>query len=234
MKLENVHIGYTTTLIEVEYLDIEPGKVYALIGANGKGKSTFIKSLIGQIPTRRGEIEIEEKNVFDLNIQEKAKQFAFVQSRFNGVPFMKSEDYVGLGRTPHTSAFGKLEPKDIAVIDKSFEILDIQHLKGRFTEELSDGERQLLAIARAYAQQTKYLFLDEPTAFLDYTNKRKVLRILKELASHDRCILFSSHDLEMTIAFSDELLCFPKQENKMKIFEASKLTIETLVDCCFE
>ena len=234
MKLKNLYIGYTKTLLEIEELNLEAGKVYALIGANGRGKTTFMKSLIGQIPSLSGQITLDGKDLTTLLSLDKSKLFGFVNSRFAGVSYMRAKEYVALGRSPYTKAFGRLSAKDEAIVDQSFETMEIEHLANKFTEDLSDGERQMLAIAKVLAQETEYIFLDEPTAFLDYSNKKKVLQMLTKIAKDEnKCIFYSSHDLEMALEYSDVKVCVLKENNQVSII-SGKLDLNSLLNICFQ
>ena len=234
MKIKNLYIGYTKTLLEIEELNLEAGKVYALIGANGRGKTTFMKSLIGQIPSLSGQITLDGKDLTTLLSLDKSKLFGFVNSRFAGVSYMRAKEYVALGRSPYTRTFGRLSAKDEAIVDQSFETMEIEHLANKFTEDLSDGERQMLAIAKVLAQETEYIFLDEPTAFLDYSNKKKVLQMLTKIAKDEnKCIFYSSHDLEMALEYSDVKVCVPKENNQVSII-SGKLDLNSLLNICFQ
>lgn len=235
MKLENVHIGYKEALLEIDQLNFEPGKVYALIGANGRGKSTLLQTLIGKLPVLSGTIFIEDKNLSEIPIAVKSNLFGLVNSKFSGIPYLRATEFVALGRTPYTNAFGRLTKKDVQIVEESMETLGINHLMQRFTAELSDGERQLCAIARILAQETDYIFLDEPTAFLDYSNKKRVLEKLSEIAkSLNKSIIYSSHDLELALEFSDELVCIPHQGNKIQRFLNLEMDVKKIISICFE
>lgn len=233
MNIKNLHIGYSKVLLEIPELTLESGKVYALIGANGRGKTTLMKTLIGQIPAISGEMIVVEKATSLLSPIEKSKLFGFVQSRFPGIPYMKAKEYVALGRSPFTNAFGRLSVKDENIVQQSFKTLEIEHLADKFTEELSDGERQMLAVAKVLAQETKYIFLDEPTAFLDYSNKKRVLEMLVKIAKEeDKCIFYSSHDLEMALVYSTKLICVPKEFNEIEVLQ-EPITLEKVINLAF-
>jgi iron complex transport system ATP-binding protein len=234
MELVNLHIGYKATLLEIEHLKIEAGKVYALIGANGRGKSTLLRTLIGKQPALSGLISIDNKDLTQISIAEKSKLFGLVQAKFAGIPYMRAREYVALGRTPYTNAFGRLSSKDLKIVNKSIESLSITHLAERFTTELSDGERQLFAIARVLAQETHYIFLDEPTAFLDYSNKKRVLEKLIEIArSLNKSIIYSSHDLDLALRHSDQLICISHLGRQVQTFENEMLEFNQLVEFSF-
>lgn len=235
MELKNVHIGYKETLLQIEQLTFESGKVYALIGANGRGKSTLLRTLIGKQPMLQGAIAVQGKDLSEYSVTEKSKLFGLVQAKFSGIPYMRASEYVALGRTPHTNAFGRLTDKDQQIVQESIEALSISHLADRFTTELSDGERQLFAIARVLAQETQYIFLDEPTAFLDYSNKKRVLEKLIEIArTTNKSIIYSSHDLELALEHSDELVCIPNVGNEIQVFQTKEIELTKLIEFCFD
>ncbi len=200
INLKNVEIGYKSSLLNLEQIHIKRGEIFAVIGENGAGKSTLLKTLTGQIHPIQGQIIIEEKNFQLLNRKEKAKLVSFVGSKFDGIPYLKVLDYLTLGRTPHTDLYGRLTPQDKKTVDHIIELLHIESFIERYTLELSDGERQLVAIGRALVQNTPVICLDEPTAFLDYGNRKKLIRLLSEVAKKEqKCILFSSHDIDLCI-----------------------------------
>ncbi len=119
---------------------------------------------------------------------------------------MTVEDIVGLGRSPYTGFWGTLDDDDKAVVEESMSLVGITHLRSRMIQTLSDGERQKMMIAKALAQQTPVIFLDEPTAFLDYPSKVEMLQLLRRL-SHDtdKIIFLSTHDMELALQIADEL-----------------------------
>ena len=213
---QNLHIGYKHALIEVSDLQLGPG-VYILIGKNGSGKSTFLKTLTGSIPAISGSISLHGTSIHSLSESERPKKIAFVQTQFPVVDFLKVSEYLALGRSPHTAFFGKLSKQDKEMVRSALQTLDIEHLAERFTNELSDGERQMVAIARTFAQGTDIIALDEPTAFLDYQNKSEIVRKLMELGtSHNKFIILSSHDIDQSVSSgADFLIVDPKDKTLM-------------------
>ncbi|MFT7344109.1 MAG: iron complex transport system ATP-binding protein [Lentimonas sp.] len=234
MQIKNTHIGYTSSLFHIGELELKTGQLYALIGANGKGKSTLLKTAVGEISPLSGKVLVNDQTIESYSNQAKSKIIGLVNSRFAGISYMKAEEYVALGRIPHTNAFGRLTKHDNDIINACFDYLSIQHLRDKFTLELSDGEKQMLAIAKVLAQETPYILLDEPTAFLDYKNKQAVLNLLKEIArTQNKCIVLSSHDLELTIKNVDTLLCIPSKKNELEVLSASSARLDEIVANCF-
>lgn len=200
IEINNLYIGYTGDLLRISHLVLESGQIYALVGKNGSGKSTFLKSLTGQIPVRKGEIIVQHKLLSAYSIKEIPKKIAFVPSVFPAMEFMSVKEYVALGRSPYTGVFGKLDIRDNEIVEKALEGLKITHLNDRFTSELSDGEKQLVSIARSIAQETPCIILDEPTSFLDYSNKSHVIDVLSEIARElNKSVIFSSHDIDLCL-----------------------------------
>lgn len=198
IEFKQTQIGYTQTLLSVAIQSLEKGKSYALIGPNGSGKSTFLKSITGQLSLIKGTILLNGIESTTFSALDRSKVIAFVPSRFPEISNMTVFDFIGLGRTPYLNALGRLKESDQTMIGKAIQQLEIEGLTHKFIQELSDGEKQLCAIARAICQETPIIILDEPTSFLDYKNKLIVLNKLNELSSTlGKCILFSSHDLEM-------------------------------------
>ncbi|MCR9173183.1 MAG: ABC transporter ATP-binding protein [bacterium] len=213
---KGLHIGYKQQkLIKVEDLQLSAG-VYILIGKNGSGKSTFLKTLTGTIPAVSGKIELNGTSIHALSESERPKHIAFVSTQFPVVDFLKVSEYLALGRSPHTAFFGKLQPRDKEMVQNALRTLDIEHLSERFTNELSDGERQMVVIARTFAQGTDIIALDEPTAFLDYQNKSEIVEKLMELGqSHGKFIILSSHDLDQSIASGADFLIVDRKEKTL-------------------
>lgn len=235
MKIKSLKIGYKTELLSISTLELEAGNLYALVGGNGRGKTTLLHTLMGNISPLSGEIEVEGNKLVRLNTAEKARTFGFVQSRFEGIAYMRAWEYVALGRHPHTNAFGRLSEKDITLVNTSLEMMQIRHLAQKFTTEMSDGERQMLAIAKVLAQETQYIFLDEPTAFLDYSNKKKVLELLQKIArEHHKHILYSSHDLEMVLHYSNGMIFVPSRSNDVQFVSTPDSSLKKIIYACFE
>ncbi len=226
---KDLHIGYKQRkLVEVEDLQLEAG-VYILIGKNGSGKSTFLKTLTGSIPAVSGTIALNEVSIHSLSDSERPKKIAFVQTQFPVVDFLKVSEYIALGRSPHTAFFGKLSDHDKEMVQNALRSMGIDHLAERFTNELSDGERQMVAIARTFAQGTDIIALDEPTAFLDYQNKTEIVEKLMELGkSHGKIIVLSSHDIDQSVKSGASFLSVSKSDKRIN-FHPSGTSKEVLL-----
>jgi len=203
IQLQELSIGYQCELLSSEHLLLEAGKVYALVGRNGIGKSTLIQTMAGLQKQLAGDITINGQFLSRLNAQEIAETISLVDTRFEGVEYLKVKDYLALGRAPYTDLFGRLGTKDWQIVESVATDLSITHLLEKFTDEISDGERQLCAVGRAFVQETPVILLDEPTAFLDYINRKKLLALLKLLsAEKNKCIVLSTHDLDLCLDHS--------------------------------
>lgn len=212
ISTHNLSIGYTKPLYKKLNLSSENGKLIALIGPNGVGKTTLIKTLSGLQRPLSGTIKLNNAPIEELSNQNIAEQVSLVltnQSPSNTIV----EDFVGLGRIPRTGFFGKLKGQDYTIIEEVMRLVNCLNFNSRKLNELSDGQRQRVNIARALAQETTIIILDEPTAFLDYPSKIEVLKLLKDLVkNHQKTILFSCHDVDLAIEYADKLWCFLKDE----------------------
>lgn len=207
IEFNDVSIGYSNLLLRIDFNQLELHQAYALVGSNGSGKSTFLKTLAGLVPPFSGEIKVATQQLNQLSTIQKAKEIAFVPSRFPTIGQMTVSDFVGLGRTPYLNAFGRLQSSDKEIVDHAIEVLKIEKLKSKFTHEISDGERQLCAIAQAICQTTSVILLDEPTNFLDYKNRGMIVERLHELAKQfSKSIIYSSHDLDVVVAQDAQII----------------------------
>jgi len=232
IQFKDVQIGYREILLSIEQLTLKNGEIHALIGANGKGKTTLLKTINGLQPTLSGGIHINNELSANLSHTDLSKLVSFVASKFDGIEHLKVRDYIALGRTPYTNLFGRLSAVDQEQIDKAISTLEIGYLIDKQTTEISDGERQLCAIARALAQETPIITLDEPTAFLDYSNRVKVLTILKSLAiEQQKCIIFSSHDIDICIEMNLPIIYIDQSSNQL--IQTQSISKTELLNRCF-
>lgn len=217
ITLDHIAVGYHQVLLRTELIHLKAGTVYALVGRNGIGKSTLLQSITGTLPLLEGTVSLMKNALNALSRLELVKRVAVVESRFEGLEYLKVKDYIALGRTPHTDAFGHLTPQDWEVINQTASAIGILSLMEKFTDQISDGERQLCAVARAFVQETPIILLDEPTAFLDYVNRQKLLNVLISLArDQQKCMLLSTHDLELCLKAELPLLLASSGKLRLK------------------
>ncbi|MDG1842603.1 MAG: ABC transporter ATP-binding protein [Crocinitomicaceae bacterium] len=224
IDFKEIEIGYNKTLFRVSDLKINKGEIFVLAGKNGIGKSTLLKTISGQIKPLKGKLIINDKSINRYNLKNMSQTCAIVNSSFSGIPYLTAKNYVSLGRTPHTNAWGQLNKKDEQAAVNCLKDISMLSFQDIFTNELSDGERQLLSIARAVCQDTPIILLDEPTAFLDYKNKQKIIQYLKSIAElKKKTILISSHDLDICTQEKLPFLVISKKEKKLKKLEKTDL-----------
>lgn len=209
ITLSHLSVGYKVghAVVSDINLTLQSGKLASLIGANGVGKSTLLKTLTGFLPKLEGSLLLDGKDISEFSQRALARQISIVLTQKPDVQNLTIEEIVGLGRSPYTGFFGKLHANDQQIVDESITAVGIEKLKNRMIQTLSDGERQKVMIAKALAQQTPVIFLDEPTAFLDFSSKVETFQLLQCMAHEmGKLVLLSTHDLELAVRFSDTLL----------------------------
>lgn len=233
IEIKNLTVGYLSPLISFADMELERGTVYALIGRNGIGKSTFLKTITRQLEAISGKINVDNRLLSDITFNEIPRYISYVESRFPLVEFLSVYDYIALGRSPYTNLLGKLKEEDKALILQTIEQLNIGHLSHRFTSELSDGERQLISIAKAVVQQTDLIVLDEPTAFLDYANKEEVLSQLQKIAVEmNKCIIVATHDIDLVLDKNIQFILIDETEKTGKLYPTA--TKNDIISTCFK
>jgi iron complex transport system ATP-binding protein len=214
LKTKSLSIGYEgKTVVSDINVTLNEGDIIALVGPNGAGKSTLFKTFSTHIKPVGGTIELFGKDLLAISPKERAKLLGIVLTERPDDMFMKVYDVVAAGRYPYTGMFGKLSDNDEKEIKVSLELVGVNHLIDRVFNTLSDGEKQKVMIAKAIAQNTPIIMLDEPTAFLDYPSKIELFSLLKKLAKEQhKAILFSSHDLELLLRYTDNLWIIAKNQ----------------------
>lgn len=208
----NLSIGYKTkkeTMIVAHNLNLEltSGKLISLIGANGIGKSTFLRTVTGIQKPISGSVILNNKNITDYTSPELAQELSLVLTETLPPSNLTVFELVALGRQPYTNWIGTLTDQDILKINEAIELTQISHLADKKHFEISDGQLQKVLIARALAQDTPLIILDEPTTHLDLLHKVSLFKLLKKLTSEtQKCILFSTHDIDLAIQLSDEII----------------------------
>ncbi|MBQ7458770.1 MAG: ABC transporter ATP-binding protein [Bacteroidales bacterium] len=190
---------------------LKSGYLTCLLGENGAGKSTLLRTLAGFQPAIGGTIQIMGKPLQQYREKELATVVGVVLTERTNLQNMTVEELVGMGRSPYTGFWGRLNAEDREKVASAMDMVGIGALAGRMVQTLSDGERQKVMIAKALSQETPVIFLDEPTAFLDYPSKVEILHLLHRLAADmGKTIFLSTHDLELALQMADRLWLMAK------------------------
>ncbi|MBF1509444.1 ABC transporter ATP-binding protein [Prevotella pallens] len=209
ITLEQLSVGYKgfPPVVSNINVEIKSGELTCLIGSNGIGKSTLLKTLTGFLPKLSGRLLLDGRDINMLSQRERAKYISIVLTYKSDVQNLSVTEMVGMGRMPYTGFWGKLNTSDQTIVAEAIEMVGIEHLKNRMIQTLSDGERQKVMIAKALAQQTPVILLDEPTSFLDFPSKVEMLQLLHRLAKETNKVVFlSTHDLELALRIADRLV----------------------------
>ena len=206
LQIKNTTIGYQKPLISEVNASLDFGDVCLLIGNNGVGKTTLIKSILNQIPTLNGEIFINHNSHQKLSDREIAEQIAVVFSKSQIPTNYTTEDLISLGKFIHLPYYYQLEKEDLEDVKNIITQLKLEEYKKIQLQKLSDGNLQKAFIGRALAQNSPMIILDEPTTHLDEKNKNNNLKLLRDLAKNfNKTILFSSHDWRLAKEFADKI-----------------------------
>lgn len=233
ISLSQLSVGYTLShpVISDINLELRSGQLACLIGENGIGKSTLLKTLTGFLPKLKGSLLLGNRDIESFSQRELARQVSIVLTQKPDVQNLTIEEIIGLGRSPYTGFFGRLRAEDRKVVDDAIATMGIEKLRGRMIQTLSDGERQKVMIAKALAQETPIILLDEPTAFLDFPSKAETFQSLQRMAhERDKLILLSTHDLELAVRFADSLLEVKKGTLQAVSATEVKASIRTIID----
>lgn len=212
LKCENISIGYNNNkqknvVCSNINLSLESGKLIGLIGANGVGKSTLLRTLTGIQKPISGSILLNYENLNGIKSLELAQNLSVVLTEKLPPSNLTVFELVALGRQPYTNWLGKLSDDDYYKINQAIELTQIAHLANKKHYQISDGQLQKVLVARALAQDTPLIILDEPTTHLDLLHKVSVFKLLKKLTQEtNKCILFSTHDIDLSIQLCDEII----------------------------
>lgn len=207
MTTTNLTIGYGDRVIQRELnLNAQVGQMIALLGQNGAGKSTLLRTLAGLQPALSGSF-----STMDLTPSERAREMALVLTERLSLENTTVEEIVAMGRYPYTSLLGTLSEADHVAINDALNRVDMLSYSSRYYNSLSDGEKQRVLIAKALAQQTPLILLDEPTAHLDLPSRIKTMLLLQQLAHEEgKCILISTHELDIALHTADTIWLMTK------------------------
>ena len=194
LEVKNVICGYGTSIVVKDIsMNVSSGEILCLLGPNGVGKTTFFKTILGFLKLKGGEILLDGENIHNWSRKQLAKTIGYVpQAHTPPFPF-KVFDVVLMGRTAHLSMFASPTKEDVNIAEEAINTLKISYLKDKIYTEISGGERQMVLIARALAQQPKILIMDEPTSNLDFGNQIRVLEQINRLSEKGLAVVMTSH-----------------------------------------
>ena len=208
LRAYSVIAGYPNkTILNNINLEVDPGEVIVVIGPNGSGKTTLMRSLAGDLKLSGGKVAINGKPISQMKVREKARWISVVPQTGNLPAFFTVEETVCFGRTPYLDIFGRTSPEDKAIAMSALEKVNALSLKDQLVGKISGGEQQRVLLARAIAQQTPILMMDEPTTYLDLHFQMSFLRLTKQLAIEDhKTIIVALHDLNQAALIADRIL----------------------------
>ena len=237
LKTTDLTIGYksnkqTKIIASNISISLQAGKLISLIGSNGIGKSTFLKTISGIIPPIVGNVHLNSKEIKNYAANELAENLSLVLTEKLPTSTLSVYELIALGRQPYTNWLGQLSENDQKQIENALNLTQINHLRDRKYYELSDGQFQKVMIARAIAQDTPFIILDEPSTHLDLFHKVSLFKLLQKLAHEtNKCVLFSTHDLDLAIQLSDEIIIM--KENLFKHNSPAELINQGIFDHFF-
>lgn len=225
IRIENITLCYgDNTILKGASLQLRAGELCALIGRNGTGKSTLLRAL-----TQRREVMIGGESVAEMGAEQLARAVAIVTTEPIRVANMRVEDMVAMGRAPYTNWIGRLQDIDRRIVGEAMEVVGITAFARREVATLSDGELQRVMIARAIAQQSPIILLDEPSAFLDIPTRYEMARLLARLAHQEgRTILFSTHDIDSALSVCDSVAIIAEKRVEKHSAEGARERIKEL------
>ncbi|MDZ3833748.1 MAG: ABC transporter ATP-binding protein [Sphingopyxis sp.] len=207
--LDNLSVGYGAprgAVLDALHLTVEKGAFICVLGRNGAGKSTLMRTLSGLQPGLGGNARLDGEDIAAMRPQSRARRIAVVLTERGTSPGLTVDDVVSLGRQPFTDWRGHLSPEDQAHVKAALDMAGADPFSGRLFDDLSDGERQRVMIARAIAQSPRLMVLDEITAFLDLPGRVEVMALLRDHArATGAIILLSSHDLDLSLQLADQI-----------------------------
>ena len=207
IKIENLCFSYGShEVLKNVSFDAQYGQFLSVLGPNGVGKSTLFRCMLGLLPPARGSVSIDGTPISRLSASQLARRIAFIPQSHNPVFNYSVFDIVLMGTTAQTGTFSSPGKTQTELVDFALEALGISHLKDRSYGAISGGERQLVLIARAMAQQAKILVMDEPSASLDFGNRIRVMQTVQALAREGYCVIQSTHDPDQAYLYSDRVL----------------------------
>lgn len=206
LEIDSLSIGYNKkAILRPITLTAAKGDMIALTGSNGLGKSTLLRVLSGRTRPLSGTVRLMDTDIRSLTPKQRAKLVSIVLTERPEDMFLKVKDVVASGRFPYSGLFGKISENDEKHIKASLEVIGINHLTNKDFTSLSDGERQKVMIAKAIAQDTPLILMDEPMAFLDYKSRIEIFELMTKMTAEEgKTVIFSSHDLDLVNRYCEK------------------------------
>lgn len=207
IKIDDIVLGYgERVLLDHVSADISGGQIVALLGRNGTGKSTLLRAIAGMGSLKSGHILFDGRDSSELRRDEFSRIVSFVTTERIRIPNLYCKDVVALGRAPYTNWVGRLSDRDYEVVNRSMRLVGMESYARKTMDCMSDGECQRVMIARALAQDTPVILLDEPTSFLDLPNRYDLVSLLRDMAHNEgKCVIFSTHELDIALSLCDSV-----------------------------
>ena len=209
ISLENITTGYSggkygRTVSENINLEAERGRLIFLTGPNGSGKTTLLKTITGDLKALKGKVTVSGSDISSLKVNELSRLISVVLTSIPDPGYLTVEEIVSLGRSPYTGIRNTLSETDRDIINKSLEMLTLNHIRGRLFRCLSDGEKQKTMIARALSQDTEIICMDEPSSHLDFPSRIELVSFLRTISEKEnKTIIVSTHDLNSAVSSGD-------------------------------
>ena len=233
ITLRNISLAYGTRMLVADSsAEFRAGELCALVGRNGAGKSTLLRVITAADRPSKGEVLLDGTPAHTLAPEALARVIGFVGTDKIRIANLACEDVVAIGRAPYTNWIGRMQSLDRTIVAEALQAVGMQAFAQRSIDTLSDGECQRVMIARALAQQTPNIILDEPTAFLDIPTRFDICRLLGRLA-HDegKCILFSTHDIDAALPVCDSFAVI--DGGKLSKYSAEQVRDEQILEKLF-
>lgn len=211
VRINNLTFSYKNFVLKVDALSFEAAKITSIVGPNGAGKTTLLKCIAAVLPIGKKSLFIDGKDIALLKSRERAKLISYVPQEHDSAFNYLVRDFVLMGRVAYVSPFSLPSKEDAKAAEEAIEFVGLSNFADRYYSELSSGERRLVLIARALAQKSDILLLDEPITFLDPKHEKEILELIRKLAlEKQKTILVTLHSLEMAVRYSDFMVFMKK------------------------
>ncbi len=234
VRIDGLTFAYRNFVLQVDKLGFAGGRITSIVGPNGAGKTTLLKCIGAVLPVKKGMLCVDGKDIALLKSHERARLISYVPQEHGSAFNYFVLDFVLMGRAAYVPLFSVPSKEDVLVAEEALEFVGLRSFAERTYAELSSGERRLVLIARALAQQSDILLLDEPTTFLDPKHERQVLDLVRKLAvDRGKTILLTLHNLEMALQYSDDMV-FMKRGGVVAWGKAGEVFQEPLLEDVYE